>query len=89
MSAQSNLRQRRKKLFDLGLSEERYHELMELGCAICGAPNSGAKRLHIDHDHETGKFRGLLCSNCNTTLGLCKDDPERLRELAAYVERKH
>lgn len=56
-------------------------------CAICsGPPNGAGKRLHIDHCHDTGRIRGLLCSNCNTMLGLAKNDPERLLLAAAYLE---
>lgn len=85
-SAMSNARQLRRKLRWLGLAQEDYESLMALGCSVCGALNSGKRRLHIDHDHGTGEFRGLLCSNCNTTLGLCADDAVRLRKLADYVE---
>lgn len=38
------------------------------GCAICAKP-PGKRRLAVDHDHKTGRIRGLLCSGCNTTLG--------------------
>lgn len=55
-----------------GLSVEAY-ELMKLQqkgkCAICQKTISG-KNLHVDHDHETDEVRGLLCSNCNTGIGL-------------------
>ena len=44
-------------------------------------------RFHIDHDHETGVFRGFLCSPCNTSLGQMGDDPARLRAAADYIER--
>lgn len=37
-------------------------------CAICANPERGSKRLSIDHNHTTGKVRGLLCTSCNTTL---------------------
>ena len=52
-------------------------------CAICGV----AAAEHVDHDHETGGVRELLCFNCNGGLGQFKDDPEVLRAAADYVER--
>lgn len=53
-------------------------------CAICKKKSRG--RLHIDHSHETGLVRGLLCSDCNMGLGRFKDDPASLRTAAAYAE---
>ena len=54
-------------------------------CEICGT----AERLCYDHDHKTGEYRGTLCSNCNTAIGLMKDTPDRLVSAAKYVlERK-
>lgn len=65
-------------------------------CAICGGPPCGrGKELHVDHDHgccpgvgSCGKcIRGLLCGNCNTMLGLAKEDPERLLSGAQYLRK--
>ena len=38
-------------------------------CAICGKPRPEERTLHVDHDHETGEIRGLLCFSCNNALG--------------------
>ena len=59
-------------------------------CEVCGLPHGeeAYTRLHLDHNHETGVWRGLLCGNCNTALGLLKEDPERIRALIDYINRK-
>ena len=54
-------------------------------CAICGRKQP-EKWLAVDHDHETGVIRGLLCSRCNSGLGQFKDNPDRLRLAADYLE---
>jgi Recombination endonuclease VII. len=61
-------------------------------CAICRRPETikqkgVLQRLSIDHNHETGKFRGLLCKRCNTAVGQIKDDPLVARSMADYLER--
>lgn len=58
------------------------------GCAICGNPDPGDRRMtrfHVDHCHLSGVIRGLLCSSCNLGLGKFKDDPAHLSKAAAYV----
>lgn len=51
-------------------------------CEVCG---EHTPRMAIDHDHSSGEVRGLLCSKCNTALGLLKDDPDRILSLLAYL----
>ena len=52
-------------------------------CEICG---EGGK-LHLDHCHNTGRIRGLLCMRCNTAIGRMYDDPDLLKKAIAYLER--
>lgn len=78
-----------------GLTLEQYAELLKRQngvCAICGEPETLVRKgtlcaLTIDHDHETGQVRGLLCNNCNRGIGLLKDNPDVLRHAASYLER--
>ena len=77
-----------KLKYDITLDD--YEEMLEAqcnGCAICGQLPSG-RRLIVDHDHETGIVRGLLCFNCNVMLGNARDDPVILEIGAAYLRRK-
>ena len=58
------------------------------GCGICGQPpQPGKKKPHVDHDHETGAVRGILCGQCNTSLGLFNEDVRLLTRAAEYLER--
>lgn len=57
-------------------------ENLPVECAICGADDY----LHVDHDHNTGVVRGVLCRNCNWGLGNFKDDPVRLLNAIKYLE---
>lgn len=70
-----------------GLSLEQVAEMMlnqGNACAICGDEES---RLVIDHNHTTGKIRGLLCDSCNCTLGLTKEDPKIIKSLLKYLKK--
>lgn len=73
-----------------GVTFARYRELLAEqggGCAICGKPEAADRMLDVDHDHQTGKVRGLLCTSCNRVLGHSFDSPDRLKAAASYLER--
>lgn len=55
-------------------------------CEVCNELGSNFKKgLCLDHNHQTNKFRGWLCTNCNTALGLTKDNPLILEKLIKYL----
>ena len=84
--AVSNRKAKLKRRFNLTL--EQYDRMAKDGCQICGALNStSGRRLDVDHDHNTGDVRGILCNSCNLALGSMSDNPDRLRLAAAYLER--
>lgn len=57
-------------------------------CELCSRVPTGINAAcHFDHCHQTGKFRGWICSKCNTGLGLADDSPEILRKMAEYLEK--
>lgn len=74
-----------------GLEPEQYRAMLERcnhSCESCGVPFDLLDRTHhVDHCHETGKVRGLLCQGCNVAAGHLGDDPSRAIELAKYLER--
>jgi hypothetical protein len=79
----------RALLKKFGISEMQYHALLisqVARCAICGGKPKGAKRvLCVDHNHVTGKVRGLLCDTCNQALGLFHDSPVLLASAIDYL----
>lgn len=78
-----------------GLTGEQYGAKLAAQhglCAICGKPETvivhgSPKAMSVDHDHETGSIRDLLCNACNHGLGHFGDDPIRLRAAADYIDR--
>lgn len=84
------------RLYNYGVTPERWDAQMDAQdgrCAICrsdewpapGRNNKG--HPHLDHDHLTGVFRGILCGNCNLGMGHFGHDPARLRAAADYLEK--
>lgn len=72
----------------LGVSDDDYARMLEAQggvCAICGNPPK-SRRLHVDHDHRTGKVRGLLCFRCNRALPNYVTE-EWLRRAYIYVTK--
>jgi Autographiviridae endonuclease VII len=77
-------RQRRHGL--LPHTEDELTKVQDGKCPGC-LNNLSEVTRHIDHDHATGKVRGILCQKCNMSLGLLKDDPEILIRLANYLRK--
>lgn len=77
-----------KKLY--GITPEQYEQMRQLqenSCAICGTHQDTLPRaLCVDHDHDTGKIRGLLCDTCNRGLGLLKDNQVILNRAIRYLK---
>lgn len=78
-----------------GITPEQYRVMLDRQggvCAVCKRPetrrgNHGqVKHLAVDHDHRTGRIRGLLCHDCNVAIGYLADDPERMRDAMAYLD---
>lgn len=72
-----------------GISLDAYDQLLqEQGgvCAICGTDNPGSNtRFMVDHNHDTGEVRGLLCGNCNRGIGLLGDNISTLSKAITYL----
>jgi hypothetical protein len=73
-----------------GITTEVYNQMFvnQNGkCAICGRSPVGAERFHVDHDHNTGKIRGLLCLQCNHGIGRFKDNVSLLLKAIEYLSK--
>ena len=74
-----------------GITLKDYSEMLEEqsgSCAICGTPEPENKKFDVDHDHQTGDVRGLLCTSCNRMLGHGRDNPEILTAGAKYLSSR-
>lgn len=71
-----------------GITTKEYWELVAKQngkCAICS--KSDGKKLHIDHNHKTGKIRGLLCGNCNRGIGMFEDNVFLIESAKVYLSK--
>ena len=88
VSPNKKVNQQRYEIKRYGITVEEYEDLIlktNGQCYICDAPPPNGKRNHIDHDHVTGKVRGILCYRCNHAIGLFKDSPTLLLKAKAYL----
>jgi hypothetical protein len=76
-----------------GISIETYKELAKkMVCDVCGQSeiaidkNGNIKRLAIDHHHQTGKVRGVLCQRCNQAIGLLREDRKIMKSIIIYLD---
>lgn len=77
--------------YKYGITLQQYHQLLAEQGGRCG--NLGCRRAeplgrgawHVDHDHTTGRIRGLLCAHCNLMIGQAHDSVQRLRGAAEYL----
>ncbi len=86
----SDSRQRNLKRF--GITADAYDHILQnqnYGCAVCGekTTDSTGRLLSIDHNHDTGEVRGLLCHSCNVALGLFKEDVDLLAKAIFYLTK--
>ena len=76
---------------NFGITSKDYDQMLTSqsgGCAICGTTTcASGKSLAVDHCHRTGKVRGLLCRDCNQTLGKFNDDRNRFLKAIEYLDR--
>lgn len=89
-----------RRLYNVTLEEYEAMTLAQNGvCACCGEKPDGiiggrrkggsTAKLVVDHDHNTGEVKALLCADCNCALGYMKNSPQRIKQLLVYAEKYH
>lgn len=97
MSVRKTTCKEKRKDYDLfrnyRITSQEYLQMLadqDFSCSICKCNVTGTgKVLVVDHDHSTGKVRGLLCGQCNSGLGMFKDSKENLAEAIKYLKRSN
>ena len=82
-------KERRRTLRKYGITQNDFDEMLhnqDNRCLICKADDPGNKGWCIDHCHDTGLVRALLCNACNMALGQVRENPRILRSMIEYVE---
>jgi len=73
-----------------GISYKDYQSMLAMQdgrCAICGTNDTGKRKaFHVDHCHDTGEVRGLLCGNCNSGIGNLRDEVALLERAIEYLK---
>lgn len=79
------------KLLSARAAKAAYAELYKIQnglCAICSQPEPYGRQLALDHCHDTGAIRGLLCTGCNMALGIFRDDVDVLQKAIEYLGKQ-
>jgi uncharacterized protein YbaR (Trm112 family) len=78
-----------KRIYGISINDYlNMFEKQNMVCKICKQECKTKLSLSVDHDHATGKIRGLLCNRCNRAIGMFEDSPELLKMAARYLENK-
>lgn len=88
-SAGRRTKRKGKLKLKFNLTLEQYDKMFEQQngiCATCGQIDITGRRLAVDHDHKTGKVRGLLCANCNLLLGRLENAPGLFSKMVKYLK---
>ncbi len=80
------LKKRRQALRKYGITPDEFDRVLQEQGGLCASCQE-EPATDVDHDHETGEFRGILCGLCNRMIGQAKDNPERLLRGAEYLIR--
>lgn len=75
---------------NFGMTMEDYNQMLESQggvCSLCYGMNKNGKRLGVDHNHQTGKVRGILCQNCNAAIGYAQENIQTLQNMIDYLKK--